>query len=61
MNAPMHTLRLMGDEELRELVLRLQVQVEALRFAQTEIGLRIRQSYQVALDAAIQEQERRTC
>lgn len=59
MNAPLHTLRLLADDELGALVARLKRQVEALDHAAGEIGLRIRANYQDALDAALVEAERR--
>lgn len=55
----MHTLRLLGDDELGELVLRLQAQVAAMRHARNEIGVRIRTTYVDALDQTLAELQRR--
>ena len=53
------SLAVLADDELLELVARLQRQVEAMRHAQGEVGIRIRTTYADALDQAENELQRR--
>jgi hypothetical protein len=59
-NAP-EQLRTLADEQLHATIERLQRTVNCMAAATSETGLRIRLTYEQALDAARTEQERRKC